>query len=232
MQSINPVCKFIGIFVPAILLAFFYRPLLNLLVFCVCVVILLFSRANKKTMGIFLLLAGILALGLFVTGYQFPSGATLGNPSLVFTDAAVINGLQLSSRVLAFAGLGMLFVLTTNRLSFIQALEQQVKLPPKFAYGILAAWGMLPNMKEEYKKTRAAFWARGLHPGAISPALLTPLLVKSVRWSEALACAMESKGFGDSKHRTHYRSFHAGKKDILFCVFSCALVALGLLFIY
>ena len=31
-----------------------------------------------------------------------------------------------------------------------------------FAYGLLAAWGILPNMMEEYKRTRAAFAARGI----------------------------------------------------------------------
>ena len=35
------------------------------------------------------------------------------------------------------------------------ALQQQLRLPPVFAYGLLAAWGILPNMMEEYKRTRA-----------------------------------------------------------------------------
>ncbi|MFQ9915422.1 MAG: energy-coupling factor transporter transmembrane component T [Flavonifractor plautii] len=64
-----------------------------------------------------------------------------------------------------------------------------------FAYGLLAAWGILPNMMEEYKRTRAAFAARGIRVFPVSPALLKPLLVKSVRWSEELSIAMESRGF-------------------------------------
>ncbi len=231
MKSVNPVCKFIGIFVPAILLAFFYRPALNLMVFAVCAVILLFSKIDLRKMGLFLIPVAVLAVGMFFTGYQFRSDAYIGAQTGLFTDEAVRNGLQLSSRILAFAGLGMLFVLTTDKTEFIQALQQQVKLPPKFAYGISAAWGMLPNMGLEYRKTRAAFRARGVRVGPVSPALLTPLLVKSVRWSEALAIAMESKGFGESKKRTRYRDMRPAAKDYAFAVSACALVVLGLVFV-
>ncbi|HBU12518.1 MAG TPA: energy-coupling factor transporter transmembrane protein EcfT [Clostridiales bacterium] len=223
MKSLNPVCKFIGIFLPAILLAFFYRPALNLAVFAVCVAFLFLSRGvNYRHMGLFLIPVALLALGMFATGYQFKSDAYIGAQTGLFTDIAVLNGLQLSSRILAFAGLGMVFVLTTDKLEFVRCLEQQLRLPPKFTYGICAAWGMLPGMRAEYKKTRAAFRARGLHPGAVSPALLLPLLVKSVRWSEALACAMESKGFGESNERTHYYRYPVRAKDILFPVLFCA----------
>lgn len=231
MQSINPVTKFIGIFIPAVMLAFVYHPELNLLVFAACIVILLCSRVNLKGLLLFLIPVAVLAAGMFFTGYQFRSDAYVGAQRGLFTDEAVINGLQLSSRILAFAGLGMLFVFTTDRTAFIRALEQQFQLPPKFAYGVMAAWGMLPNMRREYQKTRAAFTARGLHPGMVSPALLTPLLVKSIRWSEALACAMESKGFGEARNRTRYRTVPIKPADILFPAATCALVAAGLVFL-
>jgi energy-coupling factor transporter transmembrane protein EcfT len=231
MKSIDPVFKFAGIFIPAVLLAFFYRPALNLIVFAVCVVILLFSRTDLKKMGVFLIPVAIIAVGMFFTGYQFRSDAYIGAQTGLFTDAAVLNGLQLSSRILAFAGLGMLFVFTTDQMEFVRSIEQQLKLPPKFAYGISAAWGMLPNMGMEYKKTRAAFRARGIKATPVSPALLTPLLVKSVRWSEALASAMESNGFGESKKRTRYRTIKPAAKDYAFTAAACILTLLGLLFI-
>ncbi len=230
MKSLNPVCEFIGIFLPAILLAFFYRPALNLIVFAVCIVILLIARVDYKRLCLFMIPLFVLAVGMFVTGYQFRSDAFIGAQLALFTDAAVYNGLQLSSRVLAFAGLGLVFVLTTDKMEFVRSLHQQLRLPAKFAYGISAAWGMLPGMQTEYKKTRAAFRARGIKPGFVSPALLTPLLVKSVRWSEALACAMESKGFGESAGRTHYYQYAVRPKDVLFPVLSCTGVLIGLLF--
>ena len=229
MKRIHPLCKFIGIFVPAILLAFFYRPLLNLTVFGVCMLALGASRVSLKSAAAVLLPVLAVAVGLFITGYQFSSDTALGINREIFTDQGVYNGLQLSSRVLAFAGLGMLFSLTTDGLAFVRSLEQQCKIPPKFAYGVLAAWGLLPGMGREYAKARAAFYARGIRPGYVSPALITPLLVKSVRWSEALAAAMESKGFGGGA-RSRYGVLKIGAGDVLFPVGSILLTVMGLVF--
>jgi len=232
MRSVHPAFKFIGIFISAVLLALFYRPLLNLSVFVACVSALLISRADLKSMLAVMIPAIIIAAGMFATGYYFQNTAALGITREIFTDGRIYNGLQLSSRVLAFAGLGLLFVLTTDKTQFVRSLEQRFRLPPKFAYGVLAAWGMLPNMAREYKKARAAFNARGLRPSFISPALLTPLLVKSVRWSEALAAAMESKGFSEDSKRTRYEMLPVRHIDISFPIFTCLLVIFGLLFLY
>lgn len=229
MNRINPACKFFGILVPTILLALFYRPVLNLAVFFACIVLLLISRAGIKTIAKALTPVFIVAIGMFFTGYRFHSGAALGISRLIFTNTAVYNGLQLSSRVLAFAGMGMLFVLTTDKLELVRSLHQQCRLPARFAFGLLAAWGMFPNMRREYHKTRAAFYARGLRSFALSPAMLTPLLVKAVRWSEALSVAMESKGLGETETRTTYFVLKIRPMDVAFPILTCALLAMGLL---
>ena len=92
-----------------------------------------------------------------------------------------------------------------------------------FAYGLLAAWGILPNMMEEYKRTRAAFAARGIRVFPVSPALLKPLLVKSVRWSEELSIAMESRGFDGRAPRTCSQPLRLRPVDVLFPILFCAL---------
>ncbi|MGI6152202.1 MAG: energy-coupling factor transporter transmembrane component T family protein [Christensenellaceae bacterium] len=230
MKSINPSCKLVGILAATILLALFYRPGLNIAVFFVCMALLFWGGAKPKTVGIILIPIAVVAVSMFMTGYHMGSGAHLGIARGVLTDARILNGLQLSSRVLAFAGLGMLFILTTDKMELVRSFEQQLKLPARFAYGILAAWGMLPNMRLEYKRTRAAFYARGIFPGTVSPRLLVPLLVKSVRWSEALSAAMESKGFPEKGERTQYYALKVGVKDRLFVALACGLVVAGLIF--
>ena len=105
----------------------------------------------------------------------------------------------------------------------VRSLQQQLRLPPVFAYGLLAAWGILPNMMEEYKRTRAAFAARGIRVFPVSPALLKPLLVKSVRWSEELSIAMESRGFDGRAPRTCSQPLRLRPVDVLFPILSCAL---------
>ena len=162
MKSLNPACKLIGLVVPTLLLAGLHHPAVNLAVFAVCLAALLLSRANVKVLAGTLVPVLLVAVGMFSTGYHFHAGAgmPINAAAQALTGAAVWNGLVLGSRVLAFAGLGLLFVLTTDRILLVRSLQQQLRLPPVFAYGLLAAWGILPNMMEEYKRTRAAFAAR------------------------------------------------------------------------
>ena len=218
MKSLNPACKLIGLVVPTLLLAGLHHPAVNLAVFAVCLAALLLSRANVKVPGVW-------AVGWSPPGYHFHAGAgmPINAAAQALTGAAVWNGLVLGSRVLAFAGLGLLFVLTTDRILLVRSLQQQLRLPPVFAYGLLAAWGILPNMMEEYKRTRAAFAARGIRVFPVSPALLKPLLVKSVRWSEELSIAMESRGFDGRAPRTCSQPLRLRPVDVLFPILSCAL---------
>lgn len=220
IKRINPSIKLLGVMLPAVLLAFFYRPILNLIVFLVCLIWLFIAKVKLRKMLPLLLPTLAIAVTMFWTGYYFTNQTVYGLKEQIFTDAAILNGLQLSSRVLAFSGLGMLFLYTTDKTALIQSLMQQCKLPPKFAYGILAAWNIIPNMRYEYQKTKAAFYARGTYPVAFSPRLLVPLLVKSVRWSEALAIAMESKGFGEQKERGFYEILQVTARDGAFLTVS------------
>lgn len=222
MRQLNPACKFIGILIPTLLLLFFYAPILNLVLFFVCLGVLLCSRCSKKALAVALVPVLLSALALFFTGYHFPSQSHLALNYHLFSNGAAWNGLQLASRTLAFSGLGLLFALTTAPTDLIRSARQQLRVPVKFAYGLLAAWSMVPNMLREYDRARAAFRARGLTPVPWSPALLRPLLVKTVRWSESLSAAMESKGFGASPERTDYYRSPVTVRDKLFPLLTTA----------
>ena len=93
-----------------------------------------------------------------------------------------------------------------------------------FAYGLLAAWGLLPQMMQEYKRTRLSFQARGIHVYPFSPALLTTLMVKSTRWSEELSIAMESKGFSGYEKRTSFEPERVRARDIAFLALTCVIL--------
>ncbi|WP_303863850.1 energy-coupling factor transporter transmembrane protein EcfT [Alkalibaculum bacchi] len=229
MNTLNPVFKLLGILIPTFLLAAFHNPILNIIVFVICIILMLLSKVSFKRLFLLMLPILLVAVGMFFTGYHFQvqEGAPVNPDSLDLTNNAIWNGMIFSSRVLAYAGLGFLFVLTTNKMELIRSFQQQLHLPPIFAYGLLAAWNIFPNIMEEYKKTRAAFRARGVNTFAISPALLKPMLVKAVLWSEALAIAMESKGFNSNAKRTEYYVMETTLKDLIFPVTT----TIGLLFI-
>lgn len=231
MKGINPAYKLIGILIPIVIIAFVYNTVLNFAIVAVCMATLALSRANWKNVLKVLIPVLILSVGMYMTGYKFHDGSNVGvgaaTASLI-SGGAVGNGLQLASRVLAFGSLGMLFVFTTDTMELVRSLEQQLHMPVKFVYGLLASFQLLPNISHEYKKTKAAFRARGLYPAAISPSLLTPLMVKAVRWSEALAAAMESQGFDDQAKRTCYRPLVLRPADRLFPVITTGLLIIGI----
>jgi energy-coupling factor transporter transmembrane protein EcfT len=232
LNTINPTFKALGLLMPTFFLAAMQKPFLNLGVFALCLILLAVSCVNLKIFAATMIPVMLTAVGTFYTGYHFQSGNGMPVSELSFhlADSAVWNGVILSSRVLAFAGLGLLLALTTDRVRLVQSSNQQLKLPPVFAYGLLAAWGILPVMVREYRQTRAAFRARGLRVFPVSPALLKPMLVKVVRWAETLSVAMESKGFAGNAPRTVYRPIPVRSRDYLF-LFIVALGCAGILFL-
>lgn len=216
IEKWNPSVKAGTILLSVILLSFQYRISLNLLVFGVCMVVLLFfSNAKVKNMVGILIPATIAALGLFMMGLYYARGNSITTvdmediSNVPFAVRAAMSqnlttALQLSTRLLAFAGMGILFALTTEGEFFISSLMHQCHLSPKFAYGILAAFHLMPGMVREFKNVRIAFEARGIHTHSLSMKPLFTMLVNSIRWSESIAMAMESKGFCGSAPRTYY----------------------------
>ena len=234
MRSLNPACKFIALLVPTFFLAARPHPAINLAVFALCLLGLFLARVKWTLLaGLFapILLA---AAGMFVTGWRFSadSGLPVNAATLHVGSSALWNALLLSSRVLAYAGLGLLFALTTDRIRLVASFRRQFHLPQSFAYGLLAAWGIFPQMMLEYRRARCAFRARGQRVAPFSPALLRPLLVKSVRWSDALALAMESKGFSGTAKRTEAAPELVHPRDIAFCLVCCAAVPLSWLVLF
>lgn len=139
--------------------------------------------------------------------------------------------LQLATRLLAYAGFGTLFALTTDGEYFISSLMHQCHLPPKFAYGILAAFHLMPNMVKEFRQVKLAFAARGVRTGACSLKPVFTMLVNSIRWSECVAMAMESRGFCGSSERTYYSIPKVHWYDRVCCGGCIVLIVAGMVFL-
>ena len=235
MRQINPSCKLAGLIVLTFAAAFIHHPVCNLILFALSVILILSAGTKPAAFWIPMLPILILAVGMFFTGYRFTRTDTLSvvnTASLHVGDDRIWNGLIFSSRVLVYAGLGLLFALTTDRIRMIRSFQRQLHVQQVFAYGILAAWGLLPQMMLEYRRTRIAFQARGISVRPWSPALLTTLLVKSTRWSEELSIAMESRGFSPGGKRSAYQPERICRKDILFLVITCGLIPAVCIFIF
>lgn len=243
LERWNPSVKVGAILVSVVLLSMQYLVSLNLLVFAGSLLLLLCcSDARPKSVAAILIPALIAALGLFLTGLYYARGgaaqADLSRLSSVpYAVRAAMSrnlytALQLATRLLAYAGLGILFALTTDGDFFIRSLMHQCRLPPKFAYGLLAAFHLMPGMVREYKTVRTAFAVRGVRAGPLALRPMFTMLVNSVRWSECVAMAMESKGFCGTAARTYCQIPRVRWYDWAGAAVLVGGIALGMLFLH
>ena len=195
LSRINPFFKFVFLVVFSTALSFTRSMPLNIWVAAISVFLLLIgARPRQWVRGTrFLIVVAIFAFGIFMTGARFGTEATGGIGVSGLTDARA--GLIMSTRFFAFAGLGLLFYLTTNPYELIKSMQKDAKLPRKFAYGILCAINLLPYIKNEYINAKLAFQVRGVKVSAFSIKPVFAMLVNCFRWSEVLSIAMFSKGF-------------------------------------
>lgn len=226
MRSINPSAKLIGLLVLTLVTAFVHHPVWNLILFGASVALILTSAANKKAFWIPMIPILLLAFAMFFTGYRFTrTDVTVVNTGrMMLTSGPVWNGLIFASRVVVYAGIGLLYALTTDKVRMVRSFQKQLHMPQIFAYGLLAAWGLFPQMATEYRRTKLAFAARGIRVFPFSPALLSTLMVKATRWSESLSLAMESKGFSGRGKRTEYQPERMRRRDLLFLVITCGVL--------
>ena len=175
MRRLNPGYKLLSLIIASLLLSVTFHTRLNLLV---CGTSLLAAYltpgVNRKRLSLTLIPFVLTAAGLFTAGLFFSSGgqegvevSALGQRTLYATNW--VTAAQLSSRVLAYGGLGLLFAFTTNSMDLVMSLMQQFRLPPKFAYGILAAYHFFPVVREEYRIVGAALRVRGVKAGPFPP---------------------------------------------------------------
>ncbi len=220
LSKCNPFYKCISLMLFSILLSFNYDPLVNVVVFIVAITcLLLFTTISYKRLLLFFCIASISAISLYMTGVFFTSGEeqiyTVSLLSEVHLTSSY-NGLQMATRIYAYMGVGLLFASSTNTLDFIYSLQQQARLQSKFAYGSLAAFHLLPNIKEEFQHVRFALHARGIQGFRYFYKVLFAMLVNVIKWAQCLSIAMVSKGFDIQANRSHYKVFRITFWDILF----------------
>ncbi|HEX5563437.1 MAG TPA: energy-coupling factor transporter transmembrane component T [Sporosarcina sp.] len=225
LHKMNPSAKFLVVTVCMLTMAFFFNPWTPLLMWVgVMIVQLLFSRIDWKLWILFMIPFFVTAFGYFWTTLVFAEDKSgpvvLSIWSIKITEVQLNHALSLSFRVLAFSGLSLLFALTTNPVSFILSLMQQMKLSPKIAYSILVGYQFLPVLKDEFVQIQQAHRLRGavqeknpirrlLHMRLI----LLPMLAGAVRKAERAAFAMEARGFTGDKRKDFYKVVRVGKVD-------------------
>lgn len=240
MESLNPSLKALTVLLCALLLSFTYTLSVNLTVLGICAMLLLLcSRASLGRMVRILLPAVLAAVSIFFTGLVFGSAATdtaaTVSPStlefgvLSYSLDSLELALQLATRLLAYAFLGILFSLTTDGEDFVRSLMAQAHLKASYAYGVLAALHLIPRLHQEFRAVQRAYRARGIVIHALSFGPVFSTLVTTIQWAEKVSMAMESKGFDGNAPRTCYRQIAVHARDWIFLAGMCLAVLSGLL---
>ena len=237
MNKLNPGYKLLTLVLASLLLSLHYNVPLYLLVACISFLVTICTPGvNRHRLLLAMIPFLLAALGMFTTGLIFADGSSAG-VELSATGQAVVSAgnltsaMQLSSRILAYGGLGMLFAFTTDSMELIMSLMQQFHLPAKFAYGILAAYHFFPVVRSEYATVGAALKVRGIHAGPFSTKRIFPMLVHALERSESLAMAMESRGFEDGVPRAVAFQIPLHGWDFAFLIGVNGLILAGMYFL-
>ncbi|MDD4780699.1 MAG: energy-coupling factor transporter transmembrane component T [Tissierellia bacterium] len=224
MRKLNPGYKLLTLIIASLILSSTYNIKLNLIVFFTAIILTLTTPGiNRKYWALSMVPFLVAAFGMFMTGLIFPAAKGAGTMvgllgERVIYATSLDSALKLTTRILAYGGLGMLFAFTTNSMELIMSLMQQFHMSPKFAYGILAAYHFFPVIKSEYRILGAALKVRGIKAGLFSKKRLFPMIVHAVERSESLAMAMESRGFDDKRPRAIAFKVSLSILDIAFLV--------------
>ena len=230
LEKINPFIKVVTILVCGIMMALTSSWKLNLAVLIAALLALLLLSNCKlsslvKTFVPVILLAG----AVFVSGMSY--GKSAAQSASIYDVASMDSALLLSTRILAYVGMGMLFALSTDQKEFIMSLMHQAHVKPKFAYGVLAAVNLIPTLRREWDEVNLAYRARKKRTGLLPIGPLFNTLVNGIRWSENVAMAMESKGFDGDGSRTFAITTQVRAGDICFAVLCIGLMAAGMIWL-
>lgn len=186
----NPSVKFLLIFLISLEISIKASLITNLVVIIGALFYLLYHHLNLKDLALLIFLPLIAAFTIFATLYWF-------SPQPEHYYAWV-----LSSRVYVYILTISCVAKTTTAAELARSFEQNLHLPSKFAYGVLAALNIFPKMKMAVKQIRTAGMMRGVYLSLWSPQLYFKAILVALRSADNLAQGMASHGYREGKKRS------------------------------
>lgn len=186
----NPSVKFLLIFIISLEVSIKASLITNLIVIVCALLYLLYHRINLKELALLLLIPLVAAFTIFATLYWF-------SPHPEHYYAWV-----LSSRVYVYVLTISCLAKTTTATELARSFEQNLHLPSKFSYGVLAALNIFPKMKMAVKQIRASGMMRGVYLSLYSPQLYFKAILVALRSADNLAQGMASHGYIEGKKRS------------------------------
>lgn len=191
------------------------------------------GRLSAGELGRAHLTFGSFGLGvLLVNAFTRPGRILIDAGFVRITDHGVGIGAALALRVLLIGVLSTAFALRTDPIRLVTALQQHVRLSPRFGYAVLAGHRMLAGLPSEWQTLRAAQRVRAPLNRRGSPRsglrswsrAAFGLLVVTIRRGERIADSLEARGLG-GRPRTIWRPVRFTGRDACFVAFCLSVTA-------
>ena len=231
IHRLNPVTK---IFLTVIIcVAAFITDSIPYLLLLLCADLSIGFAAGvpRKALGI---LKGLLKIALFLFVLQALVIRRGVSVFWIFTDEGLLSAGKVVLRLIVVC-MPLAMVLAVTRISDLaNALVQVLHLPYKYAFTLTTAIRFIPQFLEEMGGIMEAQTARGVEfdtknsfrkLGLILP-LCAPLLISSMRRSEATAVAAEVRGFKLRARSSGYKRYPFAAADLA-VLLVCALLIAG-----
>ena len=203
----NPSLKFILAFIISLEISIKASLTTNLIVIAFAIIYLLITRIKIKELVLLIVLPFIAAFTIFATLFWFSP-----TPDSYYAW-------NLSTRVYVYTLTIACVIRNTTATDFARSLEQNLHLPSKFAYGVLAAINIIPKMKMAVKQIRTAAMMRGMYLSFWSPVLYFKAILVALNSADNLAQGMESHGYVEGQKRSTIVAIPLTSKDwIIFFV--------------
>jgi len=163
-----------------------------------------------------------------------PGNVLLNAGSLRITDLGLLMGVGVAFRLASLMSVGPVYLMTTSQRDFIAGLTH-LKLPYKVVFLLSTSFRFLPAVIGEIATITEAQTSRGLEldKGSIVERLrkrlpvLIPTIILSIKSSQNLAIAIESRAFGAYKDRTCLSELRFRSADYAFSALCLAVLVLG-----
>ncbi|GFZ27622.1 energy-coupling factor transporter transmembrane component T family protein [Lactobacillus corticis] len=186
----NPSLKFILVLIISLEVSVKMSLTANVVLIIGAIIYLLFQKMPLLKIGRLIVIPIPAALTVYLTLAVFTA-----HPDQY-------SGLSLASRVYVYVLLIACVIVNTSAATFARSLEQNLHLPSKFAYGVLAALNLFPKIQQAIKQIRASGMMRGEYLSFWSPMLYFKAILQALNSAENLSQAMQTHGFVEGQKRS------------------------------
>lgn len=199
----NPVLKLFMIIVLALEISFTHSITLNIAISTISLVYLIIFGFWKR-IAYLLLITCIPAIGIYMAQKMHGTSQY---------------GILLVTRLYAFTTMGSTYTCKTSIEYLAASLEQNFKLPTKFAYGVMGAFNLTDTIKQEVADIKLSAQMRNISLHYWSPTLYFKAILAAMNWSSLLAQGMNSHLLVENNPRSHYKIIQIKSRDYLILLF-------------